>query len=150
MLQSRRPILNKCFDHDVRHRLGVPADLIDLFIGQSDGFVAKQLATAIDRDLVCVEKRRVDLFHRRPHSRVELFGVRALSASADLTDALVRGADAGLSPTSTARGAYLARRWSRFSDRETTNVNCHQVDRDAVSRSVDGCGQTPVPETMRR
>ena len=89
VLQSRRPILEECVDHDMRHRLGVPADLIDLFVGQSDGFIAKQLATAIDRNLVCVEKRRVDLFHRRPHSRVELLGVRALSASADLTDALV-------------------------------------------------------------
>jgi len=57
----------------MRHRLGLPPNLIDLFVGQSNGFVAKQLATAIDRYLVRVEKRRVHRFHRRPHSRVELF-----------------------------------------------------------------------------
>ena len=91
-----------------RHRLGVPADLIDLFVGQSDGFFAEQFATAIDRDLVCVEKHRVDLFHHRPHSRVELFGGSPARMRACRRHR--------------PREAFTSRRRSRFSGRETTNV----------------------------
>jgi hypothetical protein len=43
----RRAILQKRFDQDVRHRLGVTSDLVDFFVRQAHGLVGQQLARTI-------------------------------------------------------------------------------------------------------
>ena len=78
-----RLVFKKQLDQNVRDRLSVPADADNVLVRKTIGLIAKQLATALDRD-VLRGRRRKDLFH--PHTpnpatnkmRSQSVGVRAL------------------------------------------------------------------------
>ena len=84
-MDRRALLVEEQLDHDARHGVGAPPDLIDLVVAQVRGLVAEQLATPIDRDSsVGSSAGKISSIATRSTIGHQLLWVFALRTSRDL------------------------------------------------------------------
>jgi hypothetical protein len=101
-MDRRVRLVDEHLDHGLRDGIRTDADSIDIVVGQIDRFIAEQLATPLDRELVVRFAGGKDLVHRnalhKPASVV--VGRRARDVEGFAETSRVNCADEGLLPSS--------------------------------------------------